>query len=265
MTATTRRPPRSHPRSRPAGPRRTTVAPRWLKPPAGQRSTTFVLLLAAVVVLNLFGLVMVLSASTVSALNEHGSSWYYFKRQLLWVGLGTIAMVVALRIDYHHWRRYSGFLLGLSVLLLVAVLVPGVGISVNGSTRWLGLGSFQLQPSELAKLGVLLFSASFLYRRAAWIDDTRLTLRPVLVVFAVTAALIMLEPNLGTTIVLAAIVFAVLFTAGVPVGALAGWGFTGLVVALAAALGEGYRRARVLAFLDPWADPLNAGYQTIQS
>jgi cell division protein FtsW len=138
-------------------------------------------------------------------------------------------------------------------------------VNANGSSRWIGVGSFGIQPSEFAKLGILLFTADLLARRAAWIDDTRVTLRPVLVVFAVIAALIMLQPNLGTTIVIASITFAMLFSAGIPLGPLAGYGTAGVILAAGASMGESYRRARLFAFMDPWKDPLNTGYQTIQS
>src|SRR5262249_7446157 len=117
----------------------------------------------------------------------------------------------------------------------------------------------------LAKLAVLLFAADLYARRADRVHDTSLTLRPVIAVFAIVAGLVMLQPNLGTTIVLASIVFAVLFTGGSPLAPLAGWGALGTAAALVLALGKSYRRARVLAFLDPWKDPLHTGYQTIQS
>jgi cell division protein FtsW len=136
---------------------------------------------------------------------------------------------------------------------------------VNGSSRWIGFGAFGIQPSEFAKLAVLVFAADLLARRQAWIHDTRVTLRPVMVTFAVFAALIMLQPNLGTTIVLAAITFSILFVSGIPLRPLVGWGAAGSAAACVAAMGQSYRRARILAFLHPWNDPLNTGYQTIQS
>ena len=225
----------------------------------------FVLLFAVLVVLNLIGLVMVLSASSVTALHSEGSSYYYFERQLLWLGLGSIAFVVALRTDYHRLRLFAWPLLLACGGLLVVVLLPGIGSNVNGSSRWIGVGTFGIQPSEFAKLAILIFGADVLARRAAWIEDTRVTLRPVMTAFCVLALLIMLQPNLGTTIVLAAITFSILFVAGVPLRPLVGWGAAGSLAACVAAMGQSYRRARVLAFLHPWNDPLNTGYQTIQS
>jgi cell division protein FtsW len=235
--------------------------------PARRRAVPpgFVLLFAVVVVLNLIGLVMVLSASSVTALHSEGSSYYYFERQLLWLAIGSVLFVIALRTDYHRLRVLAWPLLLGCVGLLVVVLLPGIGSNVNGSSRWIGVGTFGIQPSEFAKLGILIFSADLLARRAAWIEDTRVTLRPVMVAFCALALLIMLQPNLGTTIVIASITFSILFVAGVPMRPLVGWGTAGTFAACVAAMGQSYRRARVLAFLHPWDDRLNTGYQTIQS
>jgi cell division protein FtsW len=233
--------------------------------PAGRRSGTFLGLLAIVVTLNLLGLVMVLSASSVAAIDEYNSSWYYFTKQAMWVGIGAVVLLLTMRVDYHWWRRLALPLVGLSSFLLVLVLVPGVGINVNGSSRWLGAGSLRLQPAELAKLAVLVFCADLLARRAAWIHDTRVTLRPVLLVFGGTASLVLLQPNLGTTIIIAAIAFSLLFVAGTPLRSLAAVGVLGIAAATLLSVAEEYRRARLFAFLHPWDDPLNKGYQTIQS
>ena len=242
---------RRHPTAKPVRPRR--------------RSKTYAGLLAVVATLNLLGLVMVLSASSVIALDDYGSSWYVVLRQALWLVVGTIACVVVLRVDYHRWRRPAVPALALSVLLLALVLVPGLGVEVNGASRWLGYGPLSLQPSELAKLTVLVFAADLLARRAAWMDDTRLTLVPVTVVFGVIALLLMAQPNLGTTIVLGAIVLSLLWVAGTPMVPLTGLAAAGAATATGLAMWEPYRRARVLAFLDPWSDYQNAGYQNIQS
>jgi len=235
------------------------------RPRRAPTSSTYVLLLAVFVVLNLIGLVMVLSASSVTALQYEGSSYYYFERQLVWLAVGTVLFLITLRLDYRRWRQLAMPLMALSVVLLVVVLLPGLGHNVNGSSRWIGVGMVTIQPSELAKLAMLIFAADLLARRQSWMSDTRLTLRPVMVAFGGLALLIMLQPNLGTTIVLAAITFTILFVAGVPLGPLAGWGIGGCCLAGMAAMGESYRRARILAFLHPWNDPLNTGYQTIQS
>ncbi|HEV3226379.1 MAG TPA: FtsW/RodA/SpoVE family cell cycle protein, partial [Acidimicrobiales bacterium] len=221
MTATTTRP----------APKKAT--------PSGVRQlpSAFVLLFAVIVVLNLIGLVMVLSASSVTALHEYGNSYYYFERQLMWLGLGSVAFFIALRMDYHRLRLFAWPLLVGTLGLLVIVLLPGIGSNVNGSSRWIGVGTFSIQPSEFGKLAILIFAADLLARRSAWIDDTRVTLRPVMVAFCSLAVLIMLQPNLGTTIVLAAITFSLLFVAGVALKPLAGWGAAGTFAACVAAMG----------------------------
>ncbi len=242
---------RRHPTAKPVRPQR--------------RSKTYAGLLAVITVLNLLGLVMVLSASSVTALDDYGSSWYVVMRQALWLVVGTAACVVVLRVDYHRWRRLAMPALMGSGVLLALVLVPGLGIEVNGASRWLGYGPLSLQPSELAKLTVLLFVADLLARRAAWMDDTRLTLVPVTVVFGTVAVLLMLQPNLGTTLVLGALVLSLLWVAGTPFLPLTALATAGAIVATGMALWAPYRRARVLSFLDPWADYQNGGYQNIQS
>lgn len=256
--------------SRSAGRRTTTgAAPRRRgrasHRPAGRRSASFVVLLVLVVALNFIGLVMVLSASSVTALDATGSSWYHFQRQGIWFLLALTAMVVSMRTDYRALRRFVAPGLVAAIVLLVVVLIPGIGSSVNGAQRWIVFGPISLQPSELAKLAVALFVADLLARRSDRIRDSRLTVRPVLVVLAVVSGLILMQPNLGTALVIAMTVFVMMFIAGVSMAPLAAWGAAGIAAATMLAMSADYRRARVLAFLDPWDDPLNTGYQTIQS
>lgn len=231
--------------------------------PNGQAND--VVLLAIVGVLTVVGLVMVLSASSVQSQREVGSTWSYFARQLLWVGIGVVTLLAMARLDYRRWRRLSVPFLAVCTVLLVLVLVPGLGVRVNGARSWFDLGPMRMQPSELTKLAVLLFCASLLARRSHRLDEWRLTLLPVCVVAGGIAFLIMLQPDLGTTIVLGSITFAVLFVAGVPLLRLGGVGAAATAGALVLALGKTYRRNRILAFLDPSKDPLNTGYQLNQS
>jgi cell division protein FtsW len=244
---------------RPARPR--AAEPRATRPTARPVG----LLLGLTAVLNVIGLVMVLSASSVNALRAYGSAWLFFERQLLWVAMGTVLLVVTMRVDYHIWRRLVVPLLGLTVTLLVLVLVPGLGISVGGSARWLGIGFLRVQPSELAKLAVAVFAADVLTRRADNMDSIRLTVVPVLLVFSVIALLVVVQPDLGTTLVLACIVLAVLFIAGVPLHTMTAIvGLAGAGTFLAGTT-KGYRRGRLLCFLHPASDPGNACYQLRQS
>jgi cell division protein FtsW len=222
-------------------------------------------LLATIVVLNLVGLVMVLSSSSVEALANYGSSWLFFKRQLAWMVLGFIALAITARIDYRTLRRYVGPALVVSAVLLLLVLVPGVGINVNGSTRWLGFGAMRFQPSELAKLALLLYGADLLSRRAASVGDWRAVLRPVGLVFCFFGALVMLQPDMGTTIAMAIVTVSILFVGGIRMRHMAVVGAAGLVAGSFLAVVEPYRRARLLSFIDPFEHYKEGGYQVAQS
>jgi cell division protein FtsW len=223
------------------------------------------LLATTVAVLNLVGVVMVLSASSVASLTDYGSPWYFFLRQLLWSALGVVAFVVALRFDYHKLRRFVKPLLVVSTVLLVAVLVPGIGVYVAGSRRWLGSGMFRFQPTELAKFALLLYAADLASRRAREIGDWRRVVKPIVVVLAVFAFLVMREPDLGSALVLALIVATILVAAGTRPKHLATLGALGVSAVTMLAIAEPYRRARLLTFLHPFADQTNAGYQISQS
>jgi cell division protein FtsW len=238
---------------------------RMVARPGGRRTGLFMGMLAIVVLLCVLGLVMVMSASSVVGLYQFGSTWFFVKRQALWLAGGLVLLVVTMRIDYRAWRRFATPILGVSTLMLALVLIPGVGREVYGSTRWLGFGPIQIQPSEFAKLGLVLFVADLMARRTHRIRDLQVTLKPVMVVASVVAGLVLLQPNLGTTLVIGAIVVAVLFVAGSPLIPLGSLTVGGAVVATGLAIAAPYRRQRVAAFLDPWSDPLDSGYQTIQS
>ena len=229
------------------------------------RSSTAILLVATVVVLNVVGVVMVLSASSVASLTDYGSPWYFFFRQLMWTALGLGAFVFAIRFDYRNWRKLVRPLLIASSVLLLVVLVPGVGVYVSGSRRWLGAGMFRFQPSEIAKLALLLYAADLVSRRAGELHDWRRVVRPVVLVLGGFTLLVMKEPDLGSAMVLALIVIAVLVAGGVRTTHLAVIGAAGISAVTLLALAEPYRRARMLTFLHPFADSTNAGYQISQS
>ncbi|HET6810540.1 MAG TPA: putative lipid II flippase FtsW [Acidimicrobiales bacterium] len=231
----------------------------------GGRSNGFVLLLSLTVALDLIGLVMVLSASSVEALARYGSSWVFFEKQLLWVVLGAVAMVLTMRVDYRRWRRWSLPLVGASLALLFAVLVPHVGVSVSGSSRWLGLGSFRVQPSELVKLALVVYMADVLSRRVEKGGAVRDVLGGVMVVYILAAALIFKQPDMGTALVVSAIVFGLLFAAGLPRWTMAKLMGGAVLAAFVLGMAEPYRKARLLSFLHPWADRSSTGYQVVQS
>ena len=237
---------------------------RWVSAGAA-RPPNYLLLVATVGVLNVVGGVMVLSASSVSSLTDYGSAWYFFERQVAWIAVAAVAFMVTARIDYHAWRKAVRPLLIISLVLLVAVLVPGIGVEVAGSRRWLGTGILRFQPTEIAKLALLVYAADLLARRTKDLHDWRRVLRPVLIVLAVIGALIVREPDLDSTIVLGLIAFAVLAAGGVRLRQLSLIGGVAVVAGTILALVEPYRRARVFAFLHPSSDASNAGYQISQS
>jgi cell division protein FtsW len=233
--------------------------------PAEERPSTYWLLLVIVSVLLMIGLVMVLSASSVQSLREYGSTWVYFLRQAMWVTLGIVVFAVASRVDYRVLRKLAVPALVVSLALLVAVLVPGIGIRVNGARSWIAAGMFRVQPAELVKLALLLYCCDLLARRSHRVHDARMTLVPILCVLGLIGALMMLQPDLGGSIVVGSIGFAVLFVAGVPLLRLTGVLSLATSASLVLAMAEPYRRARLLAFLHPSRDPGNTGYQINQS
>jgi len=223
------------------------------------------LFIAVVAVLNVIGVVMVLSASSVVSLTSYGSPWHVFQRQLMWTVFGATAFFIAYRLDYRRWQQWAVPLVIAAAVLCTIVLMPGFGIMVGGSRRWLGLGWMRFQPSELAKLAVLVFAADLLTRRERELGDWRAVLRPVLMVFATLGALVFIEPDLDSTVVLALITVAVLIAGGVRMRHLGTVAAIGLGLGTIMAIAEPYRRARILTFLHPTSDASNAGYQILQS
>ena len=217
------------------------------------------------ITLCVIGLVMVLCASAYTSLQYYGSVWTIFERQVLWMALGALALWGAARIRYDLWRRWRVVLLVGAFALLVAVLVPGVGVSAGGSSRWIGVGLLRVQPSELMKLALAVFAADLLARRADRVEQVRHVVGPLLVVLAVAAVLVLKQPDMGTAIVLVCITFGLLYAGGVPVRpvlkALAVTVGLGVIVGLA----EPYRRARLLSFVNPFAHARGSGYQVVQS
>lgn len=234
-------------------------------PPAIASSGTYLLLLAVIAVLVVVGIVMVLSASSVLSVTSYGSAWYFFKRQLVWTLIGVIAFAIVLRIDYRRWQALVRPLLAATGVLLVAVLVPGLGTSVGGARRWLGIGAWRFQPSEIAKLALLIFAADLLTRRADSLHDMKRVLRPLLLVTGGVCGLVLIEPDLDSTVLLALIVGSVMIAGGITARHLALLGGTGIVLFALLAVAAPYRRARVFTFLHPSADASNTGYQIVQS
>ena len=209
-----------------------------------------------------FGLVMVYSASSARAALAADDPAYYLKRQAVYALAGVVALALLSRTDYRRLRYAVAPLLLGSFALLVAVLV--LGTPVNGARRWLSLGPATLQPSELAKLALVLWLAAYLARRPAPQSLGEL-LRPIGLVVGAAFTLVIVEPDLGTAIAISIMAGAVLVVAGTRLPTLASAGAIGFVLVAAAIWLEPYRRERLLSFLDPWQDPEGAGFQSVQA
>lgn len=261
-----------------------TAAPESAQPPRSARATeraraasgrrqaswldrplaSYYLILGSAGLLVLLGLVMVLSASSVRSYVDYGSPYGIFRKQVLWVAIGLPALWLGLRLPPRAYRVLAYPLLLGSMLLMVLVLVPGIGVTVRGSTRWLDFGPVWLQPSELAKLGLALWGGDLLARKRGLISQWKHLLVPLLPVATLVFGLVMLEPDLGTTLCMILVVFALLFFVGAPLRlfGLLGAAMVGLVVVMIAI--EPYRMERVTSFMDPFADPKGSGFQAVQ-
>jgi cell division protein FtsW len=222
-------------------------------------------LLGAVLLLTMLGVVMVYSASAVYAGARLGDGLWFFKRQLGGAALGLFALLVALRLGYRRLEKLAAPLLALALVLLVLVHVPGMGRTAGGARRWLALGPMQFQPSELVKLSLVLWLARSLSRRQDRIRVFSAGMLPHLLVLGIVAALLLCEPDFGTTVVLACLTFALLFIAGARITYLASGVLLAAPMAAFLVWHSRYRLQRVLAFLDPWADPRGHGYQAVES
>ncbi len=242
------------------------VAPAFARSSARPRRFSFdPILLATVGFILLLGLVMMTSASITMADRLQHDPLYYLERQALGVGLGLVAASIAMLIPTQVWERTAIPLLMLAFVFLIIVLIPGVGHEVNGSRRWLSFGVINFQASELARVLLLTYLASYVVRRQAELKENLHGFLKPLGVLIAAAGLLLLEPDFGAATVLMATGLGVLFLAGVKLRH-----FFALVALAAGALAliavtSAYRLKRLTAFLDPWADPFNSGFQLTQS
>lgn len=229
------------------------------------RASSYYVLLAVTIVLTLFGIVMVFSASQVTALSEYHDSFYFLKRQVIWVVIGFCLLFLLANIDYRRLRYLSLSFLGVSIALLVAALIPGVSTVAGGASRWLVFGPLGVQPSEVAKLAMVIFCADLLSRRKERLGNLFDLVMPIVPLVGLMALLIVLQPDLGTFVIIAATVFVLLFVAGAKLRHLLLLGLSGLSLVTLLIFSAPYRRARLLSFLNPWGDPMESGFHIIQS
>lgn len=222
-------------------------------------------LLLAMVALLGFGLVMVYSASVVTAYTTYGNQYYYLTRQAVYAGVGLVAMAILTRLDYHHLRAVSLPGLLVSLVLLTVVLLPGVGREAYGAQRWVRLVGFELQPSEFAKVAVIVYMAHWLTSKRDQVRDFASGFVPFVVLLTVIVALLLKQPDLGTTSVIVTTAVAIFFVAGAhPLQLTLLVGAAGLALVPVVQMAP-YRMARVLAFLDPWERSQESGYHVVQA
>lgn len=223
--------------------------------------SSFHLVLAAGGALLLIGLIMVFSATSVDSLQEQGSVYASFTNQVVFATVGLAAFAVAVRMRPTMLRRMALPAMLIAVVLLVLVLIPGVGMEYNQARRWFEIGPLSMQPSELAKLAFVLWGADLLVRKRKLIDQWRHLLVPLVPAGLLLAALVLLQPNLGTAIVFLLILFSLLWSVGAPARLFVTMGFAVVAVVTVIIYAEPYRAARLTGFLDPFADPDGATLQ----
>lgn len=230
-----------------------------------KKTTPDIILMIITFTLLGIGLIMVYSASAVWADYKFDDSFFFAKRQMLFAGVGIIAMFFIMNVDYWTWKTWAKVILIACFVLLIIVLIPGIGKVRNGSQSWIGVGAFSVQPSEFMKLAMIAFLAKFLSQNQKLITSFKNGLVPSLGLVFFAFGLIMLQPDLGTGTVMVGTSVVMIFIAGARIshfaglGLLAAAGFVGLIISAP------YRMKRITSFLDPWEDPLNSGFQIIQS
>lgn len=223
----------------------------------------FILFITVVALLGM-GLVMVFSSSAITTSVQFGDAYYYFKRQLLWALLGIMAMIVLLKLNYLKIKELAVPLMVIAVVCLILVITP-LGTEAKGATRSLGVGSYRFSPSELAKLAMVLFLARIMEINVDNIKSFTKGILPFLGILAIICGLIMQQPDLGTSFVIAGTIFLMLLVAGARWSHLTAIAASGIALVAAAIALAPYRLERLVAFLDPWKYAQDEGFQTIQS
>lgn len=230
-----------------------------------KKTTPDITLLILTLTLLAIGLIMVYSASAVWAEYKFHDSFFFAKRQMLFAGVGILAMFFIMNIDYWTWRTWAKALIIICFVLLILVLIPGVGNVRNGSRSWIGIGAFSVQPSEFMKLAMIAFLAKFLSERQKFITSFKKGLAPSLGFVFLAFGMIMLQPDLGTGTVMVGTCIVMIFIAGARISHFVMLGLIGVAAFAALVVSAPYRIKRITSFLDPWQDPLGSGFQIIQS
>ena len=218
-----------------------------------------------VLIMAIFGIVMIYSASSIWAEYKFHDAFKFVKSQSIFFLIGAILMYVISKVDYNFFKKKANLILGICFILLTLVLIPGIGSVRNGSRSWFGIGGLGIQPSEFAKIGLIIYTAKYLSSNKKELRSIKKGVLPILFVIMVFFLLIMLEPDFGTAMVIVLTLVSLIFISGVKVSFFLKIGLVGLLGIVALIIVAPYRMARIVSFLNPWSDPLGSGFQIIQS
>lgn len=223
------------------------------------------ILFAIVVIIALFGCVMIYSASSIWAEYKFNDAFHFAKLQFIFLIISITMMFIVSKIDYNFYHKKANLILLSCLILLILVLIPGVGMVRNGSRSWFAIGPIGLQPSEFAKVGLIIFLAKYLAKNQKDLNNIKKGVLPIIGVILVFFALIMLEPDFGSGMVIVLTLMVIIFTSGVKLSFFTSLGILGLLGITGLIIIAPYRLKRIVSFLNPWSDPLGSGYQIIQS
>lgn len=223
------------------------------------------LLLLAVILISLFGLLMIYSSSNIWAEYKYNDPYKYLKSQAIFLIIGYILMIIISKFPYQNYKKLANIIFLTCNIMLILVLIPGIGTVRNGSRSWFGIGSLGLQPSEFAKLGLIIFTSKYLANNTKELKNIKKGVLPILGVLLLIFGLIMLEPDFGTGVVIVMTIIVLLFISGVKINFFIKIGILGLLGVIILILIAPYRLERIISFINPWTDPLGSGFQIIQS
>ena len=223
------------------------------------------ILFIVVLTLAIFGVIMIYSASSVWANYKYGNEFKYLISQSIFLLIGVIIVFILSKVDYHIYKKYANIILFTCLLLLILVLIPGIGQVRNGSRSWFGIGGLGIQPSEISKIALVIFTSKYLSKNEKEMRSVKSGVIPILGIILTFFALIMLEPDFGTGMVITLTMLIMIFTSETKLSFFGFIATVGLLGIIALIIIAPYRIARIISFLNPWSDPLGSGFQIIQS
>ena len=222
-------------------------------------------LLLVSIILIIFGIIMIYSSSSIWADYKFGDQFKYVKHQVLFFFIGIILLLITSKINYKIYYKHASNLFIICIILLILVLIPGIGSIRNGSRSWFGIGAFGIQPSEFAKIGIIILVSKYLSNSNKFIKNLKKGVFPILLIILFVFGLIMLQPDFGTGMIIVISTLAIMYIAGVNIKFFVGLGLLGVIGIIGLIVVAPYRLARITSYVDPWTDPLGTGFQIIQS